>query len=324
MKKILITGSCGFIFSNFVRKLAYLVNKDNVTYPYNIVSLDKVGNNNLNAMYWNKNHTFYVADILDEHILKTIFELERPDIVVHGAASTFVDSSIENPNLFVLNNVMGTQNIINVCAKSNVEKLIYLSTDEVYGELKSEHDKSWLETDFPNPRNPYSASKYAGELLVRAASHTYGINFNIIRPSNNYGPRQFTEKLIPKTIKCILENKKIPLYGEGAQIRDWTHVFDNCQAILDIIQKGAVNETYNVSANQEFSNLEVVNKICSLMGDKHELISFIKDPRGNCHDFRYSVNTSKIKSLGWKPNFKFNDGIKDTIYWYLNNQWFLK
>lgn len=324
MKKIFITGSCGFIFSNFVRKLAYLIGKDNKQYPYNLVSLDNFSINNLNAMYWNKNHTFYIGDILDEHILKTIFEVEKPDIVVHGAAQTFVDSSIKDPKLFVTNNILGTQNIINACVKSNVEKLIYISTDEVYGQLLSEKDLSWKETDIANPRNPYAASKYSAELLVKSAGITYGLNYNIIRPSNNYGPRQFSEKLIPKAIKCVLNNEKIPIYGQGAQIRDWTHVFDNCQAILDIIQKGNANEIYNVSANQEFSNLEVINKICSIMGNRHDLISFIEDPRGKCHDFRYSTDSSKLKELGWKPNFKFNEGLKETINWYINNQWFIK
>lgn len=282
--------------------------------------MDKV-NNNANSTYYNKNHTFYIADITNQHILNTIFELEKPDIVIHGAAESFVNTSLLDPNLFITNNVLGTQNIINACVKSKIEKLIYISSDEIYGQLKSEDEKSWKEADLADPRNPYAASKYAGEVLVKSAYHSYGLEYNITRCSNNYGPRQFPEKLIPKAIKNILNNEKVPIYGEGKQIRDWTHVFDNCQAIIDIMQKGSPNEVYNISANQEFTNLEVINKICTIMDNRHDLISFIEDPRGSAHDFRYSVNCDKLKALGWKPEYKFNNSIAAVISWYLSNKW---
>jgi dTDP-glucose 4,6-dehydratase len=316
-KKILVTGSCGFIFGNFVRKAVY--DKQ----PYRLISLDRVSLNSINSMYWNKNHTFHIADIRDQHVIDTIFQFEKPDIVVHGAAESFVDNSLKDPNSFVTSNILGTQVIINACIKSKVEKLIYISTDEVYGQLTSESDPSWKEDAPLNPRNPYSASKAAGELLVKSAYESFGLKYNITRSSNNYGPRQYAEKLLPKTIKCILENKPIPIYGQGLQIRDWTHVYDNCSALFKIINSGKDNEIYNISANQEFTNIEVIHEICNVMNKGHELISFIEDPRKS-HDFRYSVDISKIKELGWKPTTKFKDGIVDTVNWYDNNQWFLK
>lgn len=316
-RKVLVTGSCGFIFGNFVRKAVY----DKM--PYQLISLDRVSLNTVNSMYWNKNHTFHIADIRDQHVVDTIFQFEKPDIVIHGAAESFVDSSLKDPNSFVTSNVLGTQVIINACIKAKVEKLIYISTDEVYGQLTDESQLSWTEDAPLNPRNPYSATKAAGELLVKAAYESFGLKYNITRSSNNYGPRQFPEKLLPKTIKCILENKPIPIYGQGLQIRDWTHVYDNCSGLFSVIAAGKDNETYNISANQEFTNLEVINEVCNAMNKGHNLISFIEDPRKS-HDFRYSVDTTKIRDLGWKPTTKFKDGIVDTVNWYLSNQWFLK
>jgi dTDP-glucose 4,6-dehydratase len=315
-KKILITGSCGFIFSNFLRKAVY------EKQPYKLVSVDMVNTNATNSMYWNKNHIFHVADIRDQHIMETIFKFEKPDIVIHGAAETFVDFSLTNPNSFVTSNVLGTQVIINCCVKYGVERLIYISTDEVYGQLTSELDPAWTETSPLNPRNPYSATKASGELLVKAAHQSYGLIYNITRSSNNYGPYQTPEKLIPKAIRCILKEQKIPIYGQGLQIRDWTHVYDNCGALFTILEKGQPNEAYNISANQEMTNIEVIQKICNTLGKGHDLISFIDDPRTG-HDFRYSVDTSKLRELGWKPNFKFKDGIISTVDWYVTNQWIL-
>jgi dTDP-glucose 4,6-dehydratase len=316
-KKVLVTGSCGFIFGNFLRKAVY------EKQPYQLVSIDRVNSNAINSMYWNKNHTFHVADIRDPHIIDTIFQFEKPDIVIHGAAETFVDSSLADPNSFVTSNVLGTQVIINACVKHKVEKLVYISTDEVYGQLTNESDPAWAEDSPLNPRNPYSATKAAGELLVKAAHQSFGLIYNITRSSNNYGPRQTTEKLIPKAIKNIVNGEKIPIYGQGLQIRDWTHVYDNCSGVMAVVNKGAPNETYNIAANQELPNVEVIQKICNAMGKGHDLISFIPDPRTG-HDFRYSIDATKIKELGWKPGFKFKEGIINTVEWYMSNQWFLK
>ena len=316
-KKILVTGSCGFIFGNFLRKAVY------EKQPYHLVSVDRVNHNSINSMYWNKNHTFYLADIRDQHILDNIFQFEKPDIVVHGAAETFVDTSLTQPNSFVTSNVLGTQVVINACVKHKVEKLVYISTDEVYGQLTNENEKSWTEEALLNPRNPYSATKAAGELLVKAAYESFGLKYNITRSSNNYGPRQTPEKLIPKAIKCIFENKKIPIYGQGSQIRDWTHVYDNCSGIFTVLNWGKDNETYNISSSQEFTNLEVIQHICNVLNKGHDLISFCEDPRKG-HDFRYSIDSSKLKNLGWNPNFKFREGIAHTVDWYNSNTWFLK
>jgi dTDP-glucose 4,6-dehydratase len=324
MKKVLVTGTCGFIFGNFIRKAIYDQNqKKPQDRQYSFVSVDRVTANAINSMYWNNNHPFYPADIRDQHVLDVIFQREQPDIVIHGAAETFVDTSLKDPNSFVTSNVLGTQAVINSCLKYKVKKLIYISTDEVYGQLTSESDAAWTEESPLNPRNPYSATKAAGELLVRAAHQTHGLIYNITRSSNCYGPRQLPEKLVPKAIKCVLDGQKIPLYGQGQQIRDWTYVADNCTAIMTILDKGAPNEVYNISANQEFTNVETINLVCNAMTKGHELISFIPDPRGG-HDFRYSINTSKIRELGWKPTYKFKEGIRDTVQWYLDNQWFLK
>jgi dTDP-glucose 4,6-dehydratase len=316
MKKVLITGSCGFIFSNFVRKAIY------EKQPYSFVSVDRVSGNG-NNVYQNKNHAFHIADIRDQHVMDIIFQFEKPDIVIHGAAETFVDSSLSDPNSFITSNVLGTQVIINCCVKNNVERLIYVSTDEVYGQLTDEKAEAWTEEAPLSPRNPYSATKAAGELLVKAAHETHGLIYNITRSSNNYGPRQLPEKLVPKAIKCILEGTKIPLYGEGKQIRDWTYVGDNCSGIMTVLNKGLPNEAYNISANQEFTNLEVMQRVCNAMGRGHSLISFIKDPRPG-HDFRYSIDTTKIQSLGWKPICRFKEGIADTVEWYRLNKWYLK
>lgn len=316
MKKVLITGTCGFIMSNFIRKAIH------EKLPYTFVSIDKVSGN-ANTLYSHKNHSLHVADLRDQHIIDKIFQFEQPDIVIHGAAESFVDYSLSDPNSFVTSNILGTQVLINACVKYKVQRLIYISTDEVYGQLTSESEPAWTEESPLNPRNPYSASKAAGELMVKAAHHSHGLIYNITRSSNNYGPRQTPEKLLPKAIKCILNNEKIPIYGKGLQIRDWTHVFDNCTALMTILDCGKPNEVYNISAKQEFPNVEAIQQVCNAMEAGHDLISFIPDPRGG-HDFRYSIDVSKIKELGWKPSFKFKDGIIETVKWYKLNQWFLK
>lgn len=315
-KKVLITGSCGFIFGNFLRKAVY------EKQPYQLVSIDRVNKNAINSMYWNKNHTFHVADIQNQHIIDTIFQFEKPNIVIHGAAETSVDESLVNSNSYINSNVLGTQVIINACVKHNVEKLVYISSDQVYGQLTDEN-KSWVETDCLNPRNPYSSSKAAAELFVKAAYESYGLKYNIARLSNNYGPRQTSDKLIPKVIKSILDESNITIYGEGLQIRDWTHVYDTCSALMTIVNNGIDNEVYNISSSQELSNLEVIQKICNAMSRGYNLMEHISDPRSS-HDFRYSMNSSKIKELGWKPIYKFTKGIVETIEWYKINQWFLK
>lgn len=315
--KCLVTGSGGFIFSNFIRKAIYEKK------PYEFVSIDKITKSSvLNNIYNNKNNSFYIGDIADDHFINVIFEYERPDIVINGAAESFVDDSLKDPNKFIHSNVLGTQVLVNASVKFGVKKFIQISTDEIYGHLTSENDPPWTEDSPFLPRNPYSASKASAEMIVMAAGSTFGLNYNITRSCNNYGPRQTPEKFIPKIIKCILDGEKIPVYGKGAQIRDWMHVYDNCAAILKVLESGEDNQIYNISANQEFSNIEVVNEICNIMGTGHSLISFVEDRKG--HDFRYSIDCSKIKKLGWSSQIKFRDGLRQAVEWYLTNKFFLR
>lgn len=317
-RKLLVTGSCGFIAGNFIRDAIHQKSS------YDFVSIDRVQNSSLlNNIYIHKSHTFYVGDIADEHFINVIFEYEKPDIVIHMAALTHVDNSLKNPNDFIHSNVLGTQVMVNASVKHGVKKFVYTSTDEVLGQLEKSSDPLWTENSPTNPRNPYSASKLAGELFVKAAAASFGLNYCITRSSNNYGRGQTPDKFIPKIIKCILEGKQIPIYGQGSQIRDWLHVSDNCSAIMKIIENGENDNIYNISANQEFSNIEVVQIICNAMGTGHDLIQYIEDPRSG-HDFRYGIDASKIKLLGWEPKFKFRDGIMHTIDWYLKNRYLLK
>jgi dTDP-glucose 4,6-dehydratase len=313
MTKILCTGSAGFIFSNFVRKALY-ERKD-----WKIVSIDKLINpSGRDNLYISKNHTFHIGDISDAHFIDNVFRLERPDIVLNGAAYTHVDDSIKEPNRFILSNVLGTQVLANASIKYGVEKFVMVSTDEVMGHLTNENDPLLTEEAPLNPRNPYAASKASAELIIKAMGITHGLKYCITRSSNNYGPRQTSDKFIPKVIKCILNNQPIPVYGEGKQIRDWLQVWDNCAAIMKIVDIGIPGETYNISANQEFSNIEVVNMICNILGKGHDLITFVKDRLA--HDFRYGINSSKIRALGWAPEFKFKAGLAKTIDWYKLNK----
>lgn len=316
-QRMLLTGSAGFIGSNFIRKVIY------DKYPYELYSVDKIANSSiLNNIYQHKLHEFYMADICDHHIMDKIFEYVQPEIVVHMAAESAVDKSIHDPNVFIKSNVLGTQTMINLALKYKVNIFCYQSTDEVYGSLNTIEDNGWDENASIAPKNPYAASKAAGELLIRAAGNTHKLPFIIVRSCNNYGPRQTPDKLIPRTIKCLLENNKIPLYGKGNQIRDWIHVHDNVSAILRILKDGIIGETYNISANHEISNLQLIQSICDNMGHDYSLISLVEDRPG--HDFRYSVNSSKLKKMGWYPNYKFANGLKQCIEWYQLNSYYLK
>ncbi len=257
--KVLLSGSAGFIFSNFIRQATY------EKHPYEIVSVDKIANSSmLNNIYQHKLHEFYIADITDEHIMDKIFDYVRPEIVINGAAEAAVDKSITDPNIFIKSNVFGTQILINLSLKYGVEKFVQISTDECNSVLKSRDEPKVTEDAPLNPLNPYSASKGSAELLVKAAHNTHGLQYIITRSCNNYGLRQTADKLIPRTIKHILDGKPILVYGEGLQMRDWIHVVDNCSAILTILEKSKINETYNISADQELTNIEVVNKIIKI------------------------------------------------------------
>ena len=317
MKKILSLGTGGFVLSNFIRKA--VKEKE----PYEFIGIDKITNTSaLNTVLSNQNNRFYMAEAGNSHILNNILDFEQPEVCIFGAENTSIQDSISNTKEFMSNSINGLQSVIDACIKFNV-KLVYLSTDSVYGQLNSESEASFNEVSLLNPNNPFAISKVTNELLIQSASKTHGLKYNIIRSCNNYGPRQHKNKFIPNTIKCILNNEKIPIYGKGDNIRSWIHVQDHCSAILKILKDGKDNEIYNVSDSQEFSNLEVVYEICKIMEKGTELISFVEDKQ--LHDFRYSIDNKKLKELGWEPEFKFKkSGLQHTILWMKNNAWWLR
>ena len=312
-QKILLTGSCGFIFSNFLIKYC--------DSDYEFVSVDKIiSTYNLNNIYQHKNHKFYLGDIADEHFMNNVFSLEKPDFVIHGAAESFVDDSIASAKPFIHSNVVGTQVMVDLSVKHKVKKFIYVSTDEVYGQLFP-GDTAWTEDSIVAPRNPYSASKAAGELIVRAAAETHKLLFNITRCSNNFGPRQPPRNLIPKIITCLIHDKEIPIHGSGNNYREWLYVLDHCSAIMTVLENGKLNETYNVGSGFELSNLETVYAISKVM-NKVPKITFVKDRAS--HDKRYSVNYSKLNDIGWRSQYTFDNTIKSVCQWYIDNQEFYK
>lgn len=327
-KTLLVTGGAGFIGSHVVR---LLVNKYS---DYKIVNLDKLtyaGNlENLNDIEKLPNYEFVKGDIVDKDFMYQLFEKYKFDGVIHLAAESHVDRSIANPNEFINTNIVGTINLLNAARNiwdNNFEgKLFYhISTDEVYGSLGKEG--MFTETTSYDPRSPYSASKASSDHLVRAFYHTYGMPIVISNCSNNYGPNQFPEKLIPLVINNIKKNKQIPVYGKGENIRDWLYVEDHANAIDLIFHKGKLGETYNIGGNNEWQNIQLIKKMCEILdnklnrekGESEKLISFVKDRAG--HDLRYAIDSTKIQNeLGWKPSLQFEEGIEKTIEWYLENQ----
>jgi len=312
--KILITGGAGFIGSNFIR---YILNK----YPdYNIINLDLLtyaGNlENLKEIEGNKNYKFVKGDIADKELVDKL--VKDCDAVVNFAAESHVDRSILDSSDFIRTNIVGTHNLLEAAKNSGLKRFHHISTDEVFGHL-GPNDPAFDENTPYAPRSPYSASKAASDHLVRAYFHTFGLPITISNCSNNFGPFHFPEKLIPLAITNIIEGKKIPVYGDGMQVRDWLFVEDHCEAIDLIIQKGKIGETYCVGGNSEKTNMEIVKKILELLGKGEEMIEYVKDRPG--HDRRYAIDFSKIKSeLGWQPRTSFEDGMKQTVEWYKNNE----
>ena len=324
---LLVTGGAGFIGSNFIKyKLKH--------YDYRIVNLDLLtyaGNlNNLEEVESNPNYKHIKGDICNRELVESIFRRFEIDMVVNFAAESHVDRSIEDPELFLKTNIMGTQALLDIAKdfwkidlfdkyckeyKQGV-KFVQVSTDEVYGSLGSEG--LFTEETCINPNSPYSASKAAADMIVRAYSETYGLPVNITRCSNNYGPYQFPEKLIPLMINNALHDKSLPIYGDGKQIRDWLYVDDHCSAIDVVLHKGKFGEIYNIGGNNEKQNLEIVNLILGELEKDKSLITHVKDRLG--HDRRYAIDNTKITSeLGWEPKYTFEEGIKSTIKWYLDN-----
>ena len=310
--KLLITGGAGFIGSNFIHLIIKersdyrVVNVDALTYCGNLPNLSDIEND--------PQYRFVKADITDADTMNELFKKEKFDAVINFAAESHVDRSIDNPSIFLKTNILGTQVLLDFSLKYQVNRFVQISTDEVYGSLpKSGY---FTETTPLAPNSPYSASKASADLLARSYIHTYGMDIVITRCSNNYGPFQFPEKLIPLMITNALEDKPLPVYGDGMNIRDWIHVEDHCQAILSVLEKGEKGEIYNIGGSNEWTNLSLVKQLLSLMNKPESLIKFVKDRPG--HDRRYAIDSSKIhKELSWQPQYGFEEGLKHTVHWYL-------
>ncbi|AHM68166.1 dTDP-glucose 4,6-dehydratase [Paenibacillus polymyxa] len=312
--KLLVTGGAGFIGSNFVLYMLKqhpdyeIVNVDALTYAGNL--------ENLKSIEDHPKHTFVKADITDAHVMDQLMQ-QGIDVVVNFAAESHVDRSILEPEVFVKTNVLGTQVLLDAAKKYNVIKFVQVSTDEVYGSL----GETGLFTEVTplQPNSPYSASKAGGDLLVRAYHETFGLPVNITRCSNNYGPYQFPEKLIPLMISRALSDQQLPVYGDGLNIRDWLYVEDHCSAIDLVIHQGKLGEVYNIGGNNERTNVHIVKTVLEELGKPESLISYVQDRPG--HDRRYGIDPTKtMNELGWKPKHSFETGIKETIRWYLDNE----
>ena len=315
---IFVTGGAGFIGANYI---FYMLRE----HPdYRIVCLDKLtyaGNlSTLEPIIQNPNFRFEKIDICDREAVCRLFEEEKPDIVVNFAAESHVDRSIEDPEVFLRTNILGTQVLMDACRKYGIQRFHQVSTDEVYGDLPLDKPDLFFTEKTPlHASSPYSASKASADMLVQAYHRTYGLPVTISRCSNNYGPYQFPEKLIPLMIANALADKPLPVYGDGLNVRDWLYVEDHCRAIDLIIHNGRIGEVYNVGGHNEMSNISIVKLICSELGKPETLIKYVTDRKG--HDRRYAIDPDKIHSeLGWLPETKFADGIKETVRWYLNNK----
>ena len=316
--RIVITGGAGFIGGNFVNYMVdkypedYFICIDSLTYAGNLETLESIINN--------ENFKFIKADITNRTKIYDIFDKEKPDIVVNFAAESHVDRSIENPEIFLQTNIIGTSVLLDACIKYGNIRFHQVSTDEVYGDLPLDRPDLFFTEETPlHTSSPYSASKASADLLVQAYQRTFSLPTTISRCSNNYGPYHFPEKLIPLMIVKALANEKMPVYGSGENVRDWLYVKDHCKAVDMIIRKGKIGEVYNVGGNNEKTNIEVVKLILDELGKSKDLITYVEDRKG--HDQRYAIDPSKIKcDLGWFPETKFEDGIKNTIKWYLENK----
>ena len=313
MKKLLVTGGAGFIGNCFIRHILKkypdykVINLDALTYAGNIANLDDVKDN--------PNYKFVHGDICDKNLVADL--MPEVDTIVNFAAESHVDRSITGPEIFIDTNVKGTLNLLQNAKKFGIDRYLQVSTDEVYGSLGT--TGYFYETTPLSPNSPYSASKASADMLVRAYHETYGMPTLNTRCSNNYGPYQYPEKLIPYFISLLLKGEKVPVYGDGLNVRDWLYVYDHCEAIDVVLHKGKVGEVYNIGGHNEKTNMEITKLILSAMGKDESSIKYVQDRLG--HDRRYAISNDKITSeLGWKPSLTFEEGIKITIDWYLNNQ----
>jgi len=317
MPKILVTGGAGFMGSNFIRHILKKY-KD-----YSVINLDKLtyaGNpNNLKDIEGNPNYKFIKGDIADERTIKKVLRLNQIDFVINYAAETHVDRSILDPAAFVRTDVLGTYNLLEGIKEFNVKKFVQISTDEVYGSI----EKGKFTEESPlRPNNPYSASKAGGDLLCQSYIKTYNLPIIISRSCNNYGPNQYPEKLISLFITNLLENKKVPLYGEGKNVREWVYVLDHCNAIDFLLHKGSLGEIYNIGSGVEKQNIQITKLILTELSFDYKMVEQVKDRLG--HDLRYALDWSKLKKLGWQPEYKFDDAIRETIRWFKSNEWWWK
>ena len=312
MDKILVTGGLGFIGSNFIRRILYL--RRNVT----VINLDNMSEEanpeNLRDLENDQRYHFIKGNIADIKLISKI--VKKVDTIVNFAAETHVDRSIAEPRPFVDTNIIGTYRILEATRKNNPEvRMLHVSTDEIYGDIER---GSFEENDGLKPSNPYSATKAAADMLALAYCRTYGLHLSVTRCTNNFGPYQHPEKLIPKAIIRAIKNLAIPVYGKGNQVRDWIYVQDHCDALLQILEKGKAGEIYNISAGNELPNLKIVELILDIMKKPVNLIEFVDDRPG--HDIRYSLDSTKIQSqIGWSPKHKLTEALKDTVNWYMNN-----
>ena len=320
--KYLVTGGAGFIPSNY---LHYVVNKYPEDYFVCLDALTYAGNyNNIKELEGKPNYKFVKGDITDREFVYKLFEEEKFDVVINMAAESHVDNSIKDPEVFLRTNIIGTEVLMDACLKYGIKRYHQVSTDEVYGDLPLDRPDLLFTEDTPiHTSSPYSTSKASADLLVMAYHRTYGLPVTISRCSNNYGPYQFPEKLIPKVISNALNDKKIPVYGTGENVRDWIHVHDHNVGVDLIVRNGKVGEVYNLGGHAERTNLTIVKTILKQMNKSEDLIEFVEDRKG--HDLRYAIDSSKVeKELGWTRSYDFDTGIKETIDWYLNNEDWIK
>tara|TARA_B100001057_G_scaffold393432_1_gene402321 strand:+ start:3500 stop:4513 length:1014 start_codon:yes stop_codon:yes gene_type:complete len=322
MAKFLVTGGLGFIGSNLIEYLIrlghHVINVDKVSYSSNFYNLKNIKNN--------KRYKFYKLNINDQKKLSQIIRKNKPNCIFNLAAETHVDRSIDSSDNFLKTNIVGVHSLLEILLKNKKVKLIHISTDEVYGNIKKKLRAD--ESTAYKPKNPYAATKAASDHLIRSYINTYNLNAIITNCCNNYGPKQNPEKLIPKIIFNIFKNKKLPIYGKGNNTREWIYVEDHCKALYQIYLKGKIGETYNIGTNQNYKNIDLIKKLIFLskkrnLFNKKSKIAFIKDRPG--HDLRYALNSSKIrKKIGWKPKIKITEGLVSTLEWYKNNKEFYK
>jgi dTDP-glucose 4,6-dehydratase len=312
--KLLVTGGAGFIGSNFIR---YMMSSHPEFEVINLDALTYAGNlNNLKGIEKNPHYAFIRGDICNPDIVNAMLDKHNVDAIVHFAAESHVDRSIMDASTFVMTNVLGTQTLLESARTHAVPKFIHISTDEVYG---STMEGSFKETEILSPSSPYSASKAGSDLLALSYFTTYNLPVIITRCTNNFGPFQYPEKLIPLFVTNLLDGKKVPVFGTGKNIRDWIHVSDHCRAIEFLLEHGNFGEIYNIGGGYEKTNLEITKKILELLSLDDSMIEYVTDRQG--HDFRYSLDCSKIHAMGWKPQHSFDEALKETITWYTGNEW---